>query len=103
MSKTYTEGRDYRAALGGRPSQSSTPAARETPQAPNMSPAFPITRHAIRPKDHVETVGWHPDGGFVEPTTPNADARTGTDRFYGERAKTEPYNKLNRDKMKSTS
>lgn len=97
MSKSYEEGRAYRANLGSRATQSSTPASEERPLAP-------ITRHASRPIRHVETVGHVPNQGtFREATHPNSTHHTGTDRFYAPPVETKPFGTLNRVAMKPKS
>ena len=81
----YLSGKGYRENLNARPRQSSTPAARETPQFPRQAPHFPVTTHRTPPSDHKETVGWR-GNKFHDRTTPNADSRTGTDRIYARKA-----------------
>jgi hypothetical protein len=94
---SYTSGKAYRANLGARPKVSSTPESRERGE-------MPVTRHRTPPQRHVETVGWM-DGEFHHRTTPNADNKTGTDRFYRKPVETRRYRRsdLNTVKMKPTS
>jgi|SRR6185437_4696084 len=75
------EAHAYRENLRARPSNSSTPAARETPQFPHQSPHFPVSHHPSGPTPHhVETVGYTGNGApYKQPTHPNADRMHGTD------------------------
>lgn len=46
-----------------------------------VNPDSPITHHGGPAVEHKETVGWL-NGEFRRATTPNADARRGTDRLF---------------------